>query len=73
MTYRELHNFLEGYQTRLKEHWNMTRFQAYMVYCANAENPVSMDEFLPLGDAPVKRRKRLITKREYEQMQRAWN
>lgn len=74
LTYRELENHLMGYSNKRKDEWRRTRLTAYMTYCANAKNPVSINEFLPIdGVKTSSTRKRLMTKREYKVMQTNWN
>ena len=73
LTYRELDNHLKGYGKRLLEQWKIGRFGAYITYCANSKDPVPIDKFLPLeGTGEVKPRKRLMTKKQYEIMNKAW-
>ena len=73
LTYRDIDNSLRGYAERRKDEWRRTRFGAYITYCANAKDPVSMEEFLPIDKEKKDPKKRLMTKREYIKMQQNWN
>lgn len=74
LTYRDLQNYLEGYAERNLDEWRRTRLQSWIVYAANVESKdrKAIEEWMPLaGD--VKKRKRLMSKNQWEYMKKYWN
>jgi len=75
LTYRDLDNWINGYDKRNREDWERARLQAYMIYCANTESRgrQTITEWLPLkGDKPAKK-KQLMTKKQWNWMKKNWN
>ena len=72
LSYRDLLNHLEGYARREKSEWKRARLTAYMIYATNAKDPKSIEQWMPLDETKQRRTKKLITKREYAKLKKAW-
>lgn len=75
LTYRDLSNWLEGYEKRNNDEWRRTRLNAWITYAANTDSKdrKELTEWLPLpGDGKAKP-KQLMSKKQWEFMKSNWN
>ena len=75
LTYRDLLNYLDGYEKKNRDDWERARLQAYMIYAANVESKdrLSITEWLPLKGDPKPKGKKLMNKKQWEYMKKNWN
>lgn len=73
LTYRDLSNYLKGYEKRNLDEWRRTRIQAYMVYAVNCtkEERQGIVEWMPLGEEKPEKPK-LIDKKTLRKLEKLW-
>ena len=50
LTWKEVMVVIKGYEKRMTDKLKSTRLICYMTYCANTQNPVSLNSFMPIPD-----------------------